>query len=289
MMQDKTVLITGATNGIEEVAALELARAGAHVVIASRSAEKCAATVHKIKAQTNNTNVSYIAGDLSLLTGIRSVADEFLSRHNRLDVLLNNAGGVFTNRQVTSEGYEMTFALNHLSYFLLTHLLLDTLKSTAKEHGDARIVNVSSGAHQAARGIKFEDLTRAKGVYNAFGVYAETKLMNVLFTYELANRLHTTGVTANALHPGFVRTGFGKNNNSIVTTIFSALQIFALTPEQGAQTSVYLASSPEVKGVTGKYYTHKKPAQTSKVSHDSELRLRLWKLSEEIASIKIGG
>lgn len=284
MMQGKTVLITGATNGIGEVAALELARAGAQVVIVSRSAQKCADTVKRIQQQTGNAAVSYIANDLSLMSGIRAAAETFRERHDRLDVLLNNAGGLFTKRQLTSEGLEMTFALNHMSYFLLTHLLLDTLKATAKQTGDVRVINVSSGAHYAARRIRFDDLTREKS-YNAFGVYAESKLMNVLFTQELAHRLGGTGVSANALHPGFVRTGFGKNNKGFANAIFSLIQVFALTPEQGAETSIYLASDETVRGVTGKYFTKKKPAAVNKLCQDITVQQQLWRVSEQIAGL----
>jgi NAD(P)-dependent dehydrogenase (short-subunit alcohol dehydrogenase family) len=287
MLQGKTVLVTGATNGIGEVSALELARMGAQVVVVSRSADKCATTVQNIQRTTGNQNVAYIAGDLSSLAGIRQVASTFLERYNRLDVLLNNAGGVFTSRQLSPDGYEMTFALNHLSYFLLTNLLLDTLKVTAKQHGEARVVNVSSGAHFGARnGINFDDLNRQKS-YSSFGVYAETKLMNVLFTIELARRLANTGVTTNALHPGFVRTGFGKNNTSIVTAVFSALQVFALSPEKGAETSIYLASSPEVKNVTAKYFDKKKAVASSGASHDANAQQKLWRLSEELTEFLV--
>lgn len=284
MMQGKTVLVTGATNGIGEVAARELARAGAQVIIVSRSAQKCADTAQRIQQQTGNNAVSYIASDLSLLSGIRAAAATFRERYDRLDVLLNNAGGLFSSRQLTSEGLEMTFALNHMSYFLLTHLLLDVLKATAKQAGEARVVSVSSDAHHATRGIRFDDLKRDKR-YSAFGAYAESKLMNVLFTQELAQRLQGTGVTANALHPGFVRTGFGKNNNPITSFVFGLIQAFALTPEQGAQTSIYLASDPSVRGVTGKYFSKKKPAAVNKVCQDIAVQQQLWRISEEIAGI----
>lgn len=285
MLNGKTILITGATNGIGEIAALELARAGATVVIASRSESKCAASVKKIQSETGNTNVSYITGDLSSLAGIRAIAATFQERHDSLYTLVNNAGGVFTKREVTVDGYEMTFALNHLSYFLLTNLLLETLKATAARDGEARVVNVSSSAHRAARGgIKFDDLQRKDG-YSSFGVYGESKLMNILFTNELARRLDGTGVTANSLHPGFVRTGFGMGNQSILTKLFEVIRVFAISPEEGAQTSIYLASSPQVKGITGKYFAKKKAEKPSNAALDTFAAEKLWQVSTELTHL----
>lgn len=284
MLNGKTIIVTGGTNGIGEVSALELARAGAEVIVISRSKDKCAATVQKIQSETGNKNVSYIAADLSTLAGIRSAAEQFLSQHSKLHVLLNNAGGVFTSRQVTADGYEMTFALNHLSYFLLTHLLINTLKATAASEGDARVVNVSSSAHFMARGVDLDDLQRKKN-FNRFGVYSETKLMNVLFTNELSKRLQGTNVTANSLHPGLVRSGFGKNNGGIIPMLFSMIQIFGISAQQGAQTSIYLASSPEVKGITGKYWDKKKVTTPSVPAQDTAAQEKLWRISEELTHI----
>lgn len=284
MLQGKTIIITGATNGIGEVAALELARSGAHVVIISRSEERCAATAKRITAETGNSAVSYIAADLSTLEGMRSAASQFLATHDRLHVLMNNAGALYTSREVSADGYEKTFALNHLSYFLLTNLLLDTLKNTAAAEGEARIVNVSSSAHFSARGISFDDLQRKKS-YNAFLVYSETKLMNILFTRELARRLAGTGVTANALHPGFVRSGFGMNNRAWWIRLFDMMRAFAISPEEGAQTSIYLAASPEVKGVSGKYFDKKKAVEVSKAARDTSAQERLWRISEELTGL----
>jgi NAD(P)-dependent dehydrogenase (short-subunit alcohol dehydrogenase family) len=285
MLQGKTIAITGATNGIGEVAALELARSGASVVIISRSPERCAATVKRIAAETGSTTVSYIAADLSTLEGMRSAASQFLASHDRLHVLLNNAGALYTTREVTADGYEKTFALNHLSYFVLTNLLLDTLKQTAAADGEARVINVSSGAHFSARGISFDDLQRKKS-YNAFLVYSETKLMNILFTRELAHRLAGTGVTANALHPGFVRSGFGMNNRAWWIKLFDVLRAFAISPEEGAQTSIYLAASPEVKGISGKYFEKKKVVEVSRAAQDASAQERLWQVSEELTGLQ---
>lgn len=286
-MQGKTVLVTGATNGIGAITARELARQGAQVVLVSRSRERCETTVREIQTATGNPNIDYIAADLSTLAGIRLAAETFLARHNQLHVLINNAGGVYMSRQESADGYEMTFALNHLSYFLLTHLLLDTLKATAATSGEARIVNVSSDAHNTAtRGINFDDLQRQHS-YNAIMVYGESKLMNIMFTNELAERLQGTTVTVNSLHPGFVRTGFGKNNNVLMSAVMRVMHLFAITPEQGAQTSLYLAASPDVKGVTGTYFVKSRPAKTVAAAQDKAQWQRLWQVSEQLAGLTV--
>lgn len=285
MMQDKVVMVTGATNGIGEVTALELARMGAEVIVVSRSQQKCDDTVARIKAETGNQNVHAMAADLSLMAEVRRLAEDFKARFGRLDVLVNNAGAYFSQRQVTQEGNEMTFALNHLNYFLLTHLLLDLLKATAETHGEARIVNVSSGAHRGGR-MNFDDLQRERR-YVSFQVYGESKLMNVYFTYELARRLEGTKVTANVLHPGFVRTGFGRNNAGFLPKVLGALQqFFAITPEKGAQTNIYLASSPEVKGMSGLYWQHSKAVASSEASYDEDAAKTLWDISERLTGIE---
>jgi NAD(P)-dependent dehydrogenase (short-subunit alcohol dehydrogenase family) len=283
-MQGKVVMVTGATNGIGEVAALELARQGAQVVVVSRSPERCQATVRQIKEKTGNPHVDYIAADLSSIADMRRTARDFLARYERLDVLLNNAGGVFNTYQRSLDGYEMTIALNHLSYFVLTQELLDVLKRTAAQTGDGRVINVSSDAHKAINKLDIDRLPTTQQA--GFVAYGSSKLMNVLFTYELANRLQGTNITANALHPGFVRTGFGKNNGGIITMIFSALQIFALTPEQGAATSLHLATSPTVKGITGKYWAKEKAVQSNAYSYDKAAQQRLWQVSEQMVAGK---
>jgi NAD(P)-dependent dehydrogenase (short-subunit alcohol dehydrogenase family) len=277
-MDGKTVLITGATNGIGKAAALELAKKGAAVVIVGRSADKTSQTVAEIKAQSGNTNIEMIVADLSSMAEVRKVADEFKARHTRLDVLINNAGAVFTERIETVDGYEMTFAFNHLAYFLLTNLLLDTLKESAP----ARIVSVSSGAHRTGK-INFDDLN-AKNGYDS-NAYSNSKLANVMFTYELARRLEGTGVTANVLHPGVVRTGFGKNTNGFMRVAISLITPFLLAPEQGADTVVYLASSPEVEGITGQYWYKRKAVKSSAASHDVNVQQRLWTVSEQMTGL----
>jgi len=275
-MNGKTILITGATNGIGLVAARELARLGAQTVIVSRSAEKCAQVTEQIKQETGNAEVEFIAADLSTRDGVQRAAHEFKKRHTRLDVLLNNAGALFFSRQVSADGIEMTFALNHLNYFHLTILLLDVLKASAP----ARIINVSSGAHQGAK-INFDDLQFKKG-YSGMKAYGQSKLANVLFTYELTRKLEGARVTANALHPGFVNTGFAKNNGGFVKYAMGLLFPMQRTPEKGAQTSIYLACSPEVEGVTGKYFKDSKPIPSDPASYNRAAAERLWQVSLEM-------
>ncbi len=284
MMNDKVVIVTGATNGIGEVTAHELARMGAQVVVVGRNKDRCQATIERIR-QNAVKIPDYIVADLSTLSGVNDAADTVLERYQRLDVLVNNAGAIFDKRQLSADGYEMTFALNHLSYFVLTRRLLDLLLATANQHGEARIVNVSSGAHFSVSGVRFDDIQREKK-YSPFGVYAETKLMNILFTYELARRTANTGVIVNALHPGFVATGFGHNMSGIAATLLKWVQrFFALSPEKGAETNIYLASSPDIVGITGKYWDKCKPVSSSKASYDTSAQSRLWELSEKLANI----
>jgi NAD(P)-dependent dehydrogenase (short-subunit alcohol dehydrogenase family) len=263
-LKGKTILVTGATSGIGLVAARELVRMGGQVTIVSRNADKCAAVAETIRSETGNP-VEFIAADLSSLAGIMQAAASFKQRHTHLHVLLNNAGAMFTRRQLTADGYEMTFALNHLNYFLLTNLLLDVLKASAP----ARIVNVSSHAHEGAS-LEFNNLQGEKH-FSGFEAYGQSKLANVLFTYELARRLEGTGVTANALHPGFIATGFARNNGLFYNLGMKLIGLFIRQPKQGAQTSIYLASSPEVEGVSGKYFVDSKAVDSSPLSHDQAL------------------
>jgi NAD(P)-dependent dehydrogenase (short-subunit alcohol dehydrogenase family) len=275
-MQGKTVIVTGATSGIGLVTARELARLGAQTVLISRSAEKCAAAVEQIKRETGQAQVSFIAADLATRAGVQQAAFEFKTSHPRLDVLVNNAGGVFMSRHVTLDGLEMTLALNHLNYFHLTILLLDLLKAS----GPARIVNVSSDAHRGGK-IKLDDLQLTQG-YSGFGAYSQSKLANVLFTYELARKLEGTNVTANTLHPGFVKTGFGKNNGGFMTLVLNLLTPLQKSPASGAETSIYLASSPEVEGVSGKYFADCKAVESDPASYDKTVAEKLWQLSLEL-------
>jgi retinol dehydrogenase 12 len=284
VMQGKTVIITGATNGIGEVTARELARRGARVVIISRSADRCRATTEAIQQATGSQQVEYIAEDLSSMAGVRRAADTFKATHQRLDVLLNNAGAVFTSYAASADGFEMTLALNHLNYFLLTNELLPMLKTTATQTGDVRVVNVASAVHSGVKRLDVAGLPTTKEA--RFGGYSNSKLMNILFTYELAERLAGTGITVNALHPGVVRSGFGKNNGALVAMVFNLLQgLGGISAEQGAETSIHLAASAEVKGMTGKYFDKKQPVSSSPLSYDRDLRQRLWAASEKMTGL----
>lgn len=284
-MQEKTVIVTGATNGIGAVTALELAKMGAQVLVVSRNAQRCEKTVADINAVTGRQDARAMPADLSSLAEIRRLAQAIQAEFSHIDVLVNNAGAFFQNRRESVDGYEMTFALNHLSYFLLTQLLLEELRAAARDHGEARIVNVSSGAHFGTRKLDIDAVNDPKH-FSSFGTYSETKLMNILFTYELARRLQGTGVTVNALHPGFVRTGFGMNNHIFVRATVRFMQMFAaISSEEGAQTQIYLASSPEVKGVTGRYFDKKKAVKSSQLSYDEGLQKRLWELSAQLTGL----
>jgi|SRR5271157_6663649 len=277
-MKGKSILVSGATNGIGLVTARELARLGGQVTILSRNAEKCAAVAEQIRA-TTGTPVEFIAADLSSLSGLMQAAATFKQRHTRLHVLVNNAGGLFFKRLLTVDGNEMTFALDHLNYFLLTNLLLDLLKASAP----ARIVNVSSRAHLRAK-IDFDNLQGEKH-YRGMEAYGQAKLANVLFTYSLASRLEGSGVTANALHPGFVGTGFARNNGPLYDFGMRLVApLFARTPERGAKTSLYLSTSPEVAQVSGKYFVDSQPVPSSPISYERDLAEKLWQVSMEFTT-----
>lgn len=280
VMKGKTVLITGATSGIGFATAKELARMGASVVLVGRNLEKCVSASSQITQITGNARVEYILADLSTRNGVQSAARDFLSRHSRLDVLLNNAGVFLMSREVTVDGFEMTFALNHLGYFYLTHLLLDTLKET----GMSRVVNVSSDAHRGSK-LDFQDLQGEKN-YTGFGAYGKSKFANVLFTYELSRKLIGTQVTANALHPGFVASEFGKNNGGFLRFAMKLMKPFQKTIEQGASTSIYLASSSSLAGVTGKYFADSKEVKSDPLTYEQSAAELLWQKSLEMLVLK---
>jgi retinol dehydrogenase-12 len=278
-MVGKVCMITGATSGIGKEAAFQLARRGATLVLVGRNQWKCEKTVQEINEQTGNSSVEYLLADLSYQAHIRDLAQQFKSRHQRLHVLLNNAGAIVLTRQQTGDGIERTFALNHLSYFLLTCLLLDTLKASAP----ARIVNVSSDAHRGAI-LELDDL-QCQHQYRGFWAYARSKLANILFTYELARRLEGTGVTVNALHPGLVATNFLANNGLLGKFLWVFLAIRGISPQRGADTAVYLASSPEVEGITGQYFEKRQAIPSSQVSYDQDAALALWQASLDLTGL----
>lgn len=276
----KTILVTGGTSGIGFIAAQALAGMGATVVIVGHHAARAQDAAARIQRATGATDVHALVADLSAMGEVRSLAEQVQQRWPRLDVLLNNAGGVFMTRQMTVDGYEHTFAVNHLAPFLLTNLLLDRLKADAP----ARIITVSSMAHKGQR-IHLDDLNQTKRGYSAWRAYGESKLANLLFTYALARRLEGSGVTANALHPGFVATNFAKNNGQMWQVFMNLARPFAISPERGAQTSIYLASSPEVASVSGRYFIQCKPAQSSSASMDVDAQEGLWRLSEQMTGL----
>jgi NAD(P)-dependent dehydrogenase (short-subunit alcohol dehydrogenase family) len=276
-MNGKVVLITGGTNGIGKQAAHDLAKLGATIVITARDAAKGERVASELRKASNNENVSVLRGDLSRMSDVVAVARGFRDKHGRLDVLINNAGGIYDARQTTADGFEYTFAFNHLAYFLLTRELLDMLKASAP----ARIVNVSSAAHTGGK-INFDDLHAERG-YSSFRAYSQSKLANVMFTYALARRIEGTNVTANALHPGFVDTGFGANGGFLMRNAINVMKKFgALTPQKGADTVVFLASSPDVAGVSGKYWDQRKAIASNAASMDQAAQERLWETSERL-------
>lgn len=278
-MQGKTIVITGATSGIGEVAAHSLAEQGARIVFVARDPERAEATLRRLRTAAPDQAHAFHVADLSRLSEMQRVAQQIAGAERRIDVLINNAGAIFPARELTQDGLERTFATNHLAYFVLTNLLLDRLRATP----GARIVSTSSGAHRGAK-LDFADLQSQNG-YRAFGVYGRSKLMNILFTRELARRLAGTGVSANCLHPGFVATRFGDSGRGVMSVGLKMAKKFALTPEAGARTIIYLASSPEVEGVTGKYFYQCKPATPSREAQNDEDARRLWTLSAQLAGV----
>lgn len=277
-MKDKIVLISGATAGIGLTTALELANQGAIVVGIGRNPEKIATTIAQLRKSTGNENIHFLKADLSSQAEIRLTAAAFIDRFDRLDVLVNNVGAMFFRRKESVDGFEMTWAVNHLGYFLLTEQLLPLIKQTP----NARIVNVSSGAHYGAR-INFDDPGLSKN-YQGFRAYGQSKLANALFSNELARRLAGTGLTSNALHPGFVATDMAKNNGLIFRLFSKFWQLAAISTEEGARTSVYLASSPKVEGVTGEFFIKEKSVDADHAAYDEDAARRLWDLSVEQTS-----
>lgn len=277
MQSDAVMIVTGATNGIGLVTAQELARTGAKVLLVGRDKQRLDDALAHIKNDNPEAQLDGFVADLSRISETLLLAQYIQSSYSRIDVLINNAGAYFQSRQVSAEGIEMTFALNHLAPFVLTTSLTNMLRASAP----ARIITVSSAAHQGAT-MNFDDIQFAKR-YSGWQAYAQSKLANLLFSYELSDRLQGSDVTVNTLHPGFVKTGFGLGSQSLTTSIFGLLQkYFALTPEQGAQTSIYLATSQDIAEVTGRYFVNKLPVASSRASYDYTARGKLWQLSEQL-------
>ncbi len=279
-MNGKVCLVTGANSGIGKEAALGLARLGATVVIVARDRKKGEATVSEIRQATGNQNVNLILADLSSMKSVSGLASTFLGEYPKLHVLINNAGTYLPKRITTADGYEAVFATNHLGHFLLTSLLLDLLKTSAP----SRIINVTSEAHRGAK-IDFEDLMQEKK-YSAFKAYHQSKLANVLFTYQLAKVLEGTGVTVNCLHPGVVRTGFGKDMGGLFSISVKLAGPFMMSPAKAAQALVYMASAPELENVSGKHFAKGKEKESSRESHDMHAAERLWQVSEDLTRVR---
>ncbi len=277
-IEGKNVLVTGASRGIGRATALALAEKGANLSLLVRSRELGEKVVEEIRALGKPGKVDLFVADLSSMNDIRRVAREFLAKHDRLDVLINNAGAINMDRETTVDGYERTFATNHLGYFLLTQELLDLLKKSAP----SRIVNVASEAHRG-QSIGFDDPMYEKRSYSGFPAYGQSKLANILFTRELAKRLEGTGVTVNSLHPGVIASQFGRNNKGVFGWVMrNVASPFLGSEASGARTSVYLASSPDVDGKTGIYWKSSREATPTRQGRDDEAAARLWKLSEEL-------
>ncbi|MBD3190177.1 MAG: SDR family NAD(P)-dependent oxidoreductase [Candidatus Heimdallarchaeota archaeon] len=278
-MKDKICIVTGANSGIGKETAKQLVELGAHIVMIVRNEEKGSVVLTEIKKEIRNASLDLMVCDFSSQESIRTFTQTFKEKYNQLDVLVNNHGALFGKRQLTPDGLESTFAVNHLGYFLLTKLLLDILKSSAH----SRIINVSSGAYAAVRSWPLKDYNYEKRRYSSFKAYSESKLYNIMFTYYLADLLSETNVTVNTYTPGFTRTNFGKN--TLLMRFFSVLLApFANSPAKAAKTAIYLASSPEVENITGKYFVKCKQKETNPLSNNKEYQKELWELSEQLTT-----
>ncbi len=274
-MQGKTVVITGVTSGIGQVTAETLARAGARIVFVARDAAKGRAMLDRLVRANPDAAHDWVQADLSTISAMKAAGEALLAKAPRIDVLINNAGAIFDRREVTADGLEMTFAVNHMAYFIITEILRGALGR------GARIVSTASTAHTLAS-LDFNDLQTVRG-YSAFGAYGRSKLCNVLWTRELARRLEGTGVTANCVHPGGVNTGFGANTRGLMGAVLGLGKRFMLTADQGADTLIYLASSPDVAGQTGGYWARRALTQPSAAARDAVAGRRLWEASATLA------
>ncbi len=283
-MQEKVCLLTGGTSGIGRASAMALAERGARVIIAGRNEKRASGVVQELRALNAKAPAEYIRTDLSTLDGMKRFVEDFRRDHDRLDVLVNNAGAFFTRRELTRDGFERTFALNHLGYFVVTNLLLDLLESTP----GSRIVSTSSDGHRMVKGMNWNDLQFERSWPRmGWDAYCQSKLANVLFTYELAQRLTRKGshVTANCLHPGFIRTRLGQNDSRLRALGTSLVYMFAKKPEEAAKTVVYAALSKNMEGVTGKYLSNSKVVRSSKATSNPEHWHRLWQISAEMTGV----
>ncbi len=277
-MNRKTILITGANSGLGFEAAKQLAKQGHEIILLCRNKEKGEIAVSEIKSYSNNQNIHLYTANLASQKSIETVAQQIKKDISKLDVLLNNAGGVFNNFQLSEDGIEMTIANNHFNYFWMTYYLFDLLKNGK----DARIINVASDSHYSAKKIDIESFYQKKGNYFVLSAYEQSKLANVLFTYTLAEKAKPYNITVNALHPGFVYTPIGeKNGNKFFGMVWSAAsKLFGLSVEKGARSHIYLASSDEVKDISGKYFHNCKAKKSSSISYDKNLQAMLWNESE---------
>ncbi|MEM8858247.1 MAG: SDR family oxidoreductase [Chloroflexota bacterium] len=279
MDDKKHTIVTGATSGIGEVTAIELAKSGDKVIIIGRNEAKCQATVKKIVDETGQA-VDYLLADFSSIESTKAAAQQYLDKYDRLDLLVNNAGALFGRRQESPDGLEMHIAVNHIGPFVLTMALLDLMKQTAEASGDeVRIVNVNSDAHYS--GVNWEDI-QYEGKYSAMKAYGQSKTMNLLFTKELAQKLEGSGVTVNALHPGVVGTNIftGFGNNIFFRALGKIAGLFMLSPEDGAKTTLYLSQSADLNGVSGSYYADQKEKKPLSETLDEGNQTKMWEMTE---------
>jgi len=281
MLEARTVLLTGASSGIGRATAVALAQQGARLLLVGRTPARCAETLEEIRRRTGRGDIEMLRADLSTRQGVRTLAESVRARTDRLDVLVNNAGVTLARREVTGDGLEATFATNHLAYFQLTGLLLPLLRASAR----ARIVNVASDAHRFGGQLDLDDLQNERR-YRVMRVYAQSKTANILFTQELARRLAGSGITANCLHPGGIRSNLGRGNGPALDLMHRFVSLFLKSPEQGARTSVFLAGSPEVEGLSGRYWRACREHAPAAHARDPVLARRLWEQSEALTGLR---
>ncbi|MEK7431804.1 MAG: SDR family oxidoreductase [Cyanobacteriota bacterium] len=276
-LKGKICIVTGSNSGIGKVTALEIAKMGATVIMVSRDRNKGEKALEEVRNLSGNKDVELMLCDFASQKSIRKFAEEFKSKYQKLHILVNNAGLILTEKTITEDGIESTFAINHIGYFLLTELLLDVIR----ESTPARIVNVSSDAHKTGH-IDFDDINFERKKYSSIGAYCNSKLANILFTRELAKRLKGTKITVNCLHPGVISSNFGSNTSGILGFLVKIAKPFFTTVEKGAETQIYLATSPQVEDVTGEYFSKKKVAYTTSEANNEGIAKKLWDVSNEM-------